>query len=252
MAFIDNPWFYVFAGIAVLIAGVSKASMGTGFAGLAVPIMALTIPANQAAAIMLPVLLAIDAMTLYAFRGKFDRQLLWQIVPGGLLGTLIGTLLFKYVNADSLRLFIGIEAIVFAIYRIALAKRLERAPPTQRSLPKALVWSTFSGFTSFIAHAGGPPLQQYLVPLKLDKVMFVGTTTIFFATMNFSKVVPYSWLGLLNFQNVGTSLLLFPLVPIGTYLGLNVLKRLDQKAFTTVMNYALLVVGVKLCFDSLR
>jgi uncharacterized protein len=249
MTFIDNPWFYLFGAFAVLLAGISKAGTGTGLGGLAVPLMTLAIPAPQAAAIMLPVLLAIDAFTLWKFRGKFDKPLLKQLLPAGLLGILIGTLLFKHVDGNLVRLLIGIEAVTFATIRLASLQKFNLAEPTKRSGPKAWLWITMAGFTSFIGHAGGPPYQQYVVPLKLDKVIFVGTATIFFSVMNFAKLLPYGYLGLLDLRNIGTSIVLMPLIPVGVYIGLNVLKKLNQETFNLVMTLSLLIVGLKLMFD---
>jgi uncharacterized protein len=249
MTLIDNPWFYLFGIIAVLIAGISKAGTGTGLGGLAVPLMTMAIPAPQAAAIMLPVLLAIDAFTLWTYRGKFDRDLIKQIMLPGLLGIAIGTLLFKYVNGDAVRLLIGIEAVIFASIRLASLQKFEAAEPMPRSAFKAWLWVAMSGFTSFIGHAGGPPYQQYVVPLKLDKVIYVGTATIFFATVNFAKIIPYGFLGLLDSRNLLTSLVLLPLVPIGVYIGLNFLRRLNQHTFNLLISVCLLIVGIKLCFD---
>jgi uncharacterized protein len=249
MTLIDNPWFYLFGIIAVLIAGISKAGTGTGLGGLAVPLMTMAIPAPQAAAIMLPVLLAIDAFTLWTYRGKFDRDLIKQIMLPGLLGIAIGTLLFKYVNGDAVRLLIGVEAVIFASIRLASLQKFEAAEPMPRSAFKAWLWVTMSGFTSFIGHAGGPPYQQYVVPLKLDKVIYAGTATIFFATVNFAKIIPYGFLGLLDSRNLLTSLVLLPLVPIGVYIGLNFLRRINQNTFNLLISLCLLIVGIKLCFD---
>jgi uncharacterized protein len=87
------------------------------------------------------------------------------------------------------------------------------------------------------------------VPLKLDKVIFVGTATIFFSVMNFAKLLPYGYLGLLDLRNIGTSIVLMPLIPVGVYIGLNVLKKLNQETFNLVMTLSLLIVGLKLMFD---
>jgi uncharacterized protein len=252
MTLIDNPWFYLVGALAVLLAGISKAGTGTGLGSLAVPMMTLAIPAPQAAAIMLPVLLVIDGFTLWTFRGKFDRALIKQILPAGLLGIVIGTLLFKHVDGNLVRLLIGIEAIVFAVIRLASLQKFNDAQPKDRSKKGAWLWITMAGFTSFIGHAGGPPYQQYIVPLKLDKVIFVGTATIFFAVMNFAKLVPYGYLELLDFRNLLTSVVLMPMIPVGVYVGLNLLKKVNQETFNLIMTLALLIVGIKLVFDGAR
>jgi uncharacterized membrane protein YfcA len=123
--------------------------------------------------------------------------------------------------------------------------------PASRSVPKGLFWSTCAGVTSTIAHAGGPPLSVYLLPLRLDKAVMVGTTVIFFAVINLVKVAPYAWLGLFDAGTLYTALVLVPLAPIGIALGIFTMRRLSQDTFYRVCYGLLLVVGAKLIWDGI-
>ncbi len=245
---IENPWFYVAAVFGVLIAGISKAGFGGASGGLSVGLMALVVAPPQAAAVMLPVLLAMDAIGLAVFRGKFDGRNLRIMLPAALVGIVIGALTFGWVDARWIRGIIGVEAILFALDRFRTA-RLPRAP-----LPPSLVrggfWGAVSGFTSFISHAGGPPIMQYLLPQQMDRVRMVGTTVIYFAVVNFAKLIPYAWLGLLDPTNLKTSALLLPVVPLGYWIGLKLLHGLNPRAFAATLNWLLLLVGIKLLWDS--
>ena len=107
-----------------------------------------------------------------------------------------------------------------------------------------------SGFTSFISHAGGPPILQYLLPQGLDRVRMVGTTTIYFAVVNFAKLLPYAALGLLDTSNVATSLALLPAAPVGYWLGLKSLKHLRRAPFNLAIAVAMLLTGLKLLADA--
>jgi len=99
---IADPHFYLAALIGVLITGISKSGFG-GIGGLAVPLMALTIPPPQAAAIMLPILLVMDAMGLVVFRSQFDRANLRIILPGAIVGITLGWLTFSVIDARWIR-----------------------------------------------------------------------------------------------------------------------------------------------------
>jgi len=246
---IHDPMFYLAATFGVLLAGISKSGFGGASGGLAVPLMALTVAPPQAAAIMLPILLAMDVIGLVVFRGKFDRANLRIILPGAILGIAIGAFTFSLIDARWIRGIIGLESILFALDRFRKTRTPEKLQ--QRSVTKGWFWSSISGFTSFVSHAGGPPIMQFLLPQGMDKVVLVGTTVIYFSVVNFVKLLPYAALGLLDSGNLATSALLLPVVPVGYWIGLKLLHGLDQRAFHIVLSWLLLLTGLKLLWDAL-
>lgn len=247
---IDDPWFYLWAVPAVLLTGISKAGFGGAVGGLAVPMMSLAVAPPVAVAIVLPILCIMDAMGLVAFRGRYDARILKLVIPAGVAGTLLGLLLFRYVDARWVKGLIGVESILFALHRLREGSQAWAGPPRALRAGPARFWSMLSGFTSFISHAGGPPMMQFIMPLKLDRVLMVGTLTWYFASINAAKWIPYAWLGLFDARNFGTSAALLPVVPLGYWLGLRVLTRLDQVMFVRVATWLLLATGVKLCWDA--
>lgn len=246
---ITDPWFYAVALPAVLLIGISKSGFGAGFGALGVPLMALAVPVPQAAAILLPVLLVMDALGVAALVRDADRALLRQLVPAGLLGTVIGTLLFGVLSATAVAGVVGALALAFAAIRVLRPPRPDSAPP-----PRWLgtVLATVSGFTSFVAHAGGPPIGFYVLPLRLQPIVYTATMSIFFAVVNLSKWVPYAWLGLLDLRNLLTSLVLLPVVPAGVWLGVRLARRISRERFELVIVLGMTVTGVKLLWDGLR
>ena len=148
------------------------------------------------------------------------------------------------------QVFIGTDIRIkrnFDRFRVARLPR-EPQPP---SLLRGGFWGAVSGFTSFISHAGGPPIMQYLLPQQMDRVRMVGTTVVYFSVVNFTKLVPYAWLGLLDTGNLRTSAMLLPVVPLGYWLGLKLLHGLNPRAFALVLNWLLLLVGIKLLWDAI-
>ena len=243
--------FWLLAVIATLLFGMSKAGFGGAAGSLGVPLMALAVPAPFAAAVMLPILLAIDLIGLVVFRGKADTANLRIILPGAMLGVALGWLTFSHVDARWIKLLIGIEAIAFALDRFRAARNAAIAVPSAPTFLPGILWSGVAGFTSFISHAGGPPIMQYLMPQNMDKMRLVGTTVIFFSVVNFSKLGPYAQLGLLDLSNLGVSLLLAPAIPIGYFAGYRLLHAVDMRGFNLVTAWTLLAAGTKLVFDGL-
>lgn len=245
---IADPWFYAAAVPAILLMGISKGGFGSGAGLFATPLMALTVPIPQAAAILLPILLVMDAAGLWAYRGRFSRENMRLILAGGVIGVALGALTFRYFSDAWIRIVLGAMAVGFVLQRYVLRAGAKPAP---RSTGKGLFWSAFSGLTSTIAHAGGPPLSIYLLPQRLDKAVLVGTTVIFFAVINFVKLAPYAWLGLFDARNLSTSLALAPLAPVGIWIGVALMNRLSEALFYRICYALLAVVGARLLWEGI-
>lgn len=243
--------FWLLAVAATLLMGMSKAGFGGAAGSLGVPLMALVVAPPFAAAVMLPILLALDAIGLVVFRGRADAANLRIILPGAMVGIAMGWLTFGHVDARWIRLLIGIEALAFAFDRFRAARSTTPAILTAPTVGPGIFWSALSGFTSFVSHAGGPPIMQYLMPQNMDKMRLVGTTVIFFSAVNFAKLGPYAQLGLLDLSNLGVSLLLAPAIPLGYFAGYRLLHAVDMRGFNLVTAWTLLAAGTKLVFDGL-
>jgi uncharacterized membrane protein YfcA len=243
---ITDPGFYAVAIPAVLLLGISKSGFGAGFGSLAVPIMALAVTVPQAAAMLMPVLLLMDLLGLHAYRREIDWKLIRFVVPFGLLGTVVGTLLFKVLDARLVAGVVGVFTLLFLAQRLLFPPRPD-SPAPPRWLGAVL--TTTSGFTSFIAHAGGPAINAYVVPLRLQPVVFAATMSVFFTVLNLSKWIPYGWLGLLDLRNMATSVALLPFAPIGVIVGVRLARRISPLLFYRLVYAGMLLTGLKLVWD---
>lgn len=245
---IASAGFWLAALAGVVLTGISKGGLGGGAAGVATPLMALVISPAQGAAIMLPILCVMDLAGIRAYFGKWDRRVLRIIVPAGLAGTVIGTLTFRHLDDSWMRILLGVIALGFVAYSLAPRAR----PPAVPSDRQGSFWAMVSGFTSFVSHAGGPPLMVYLLPQKLDKAAFIATSLVFFAAMNYSKILPYYWLGLLETRNLATSVLLIPAGIAGIYLGIWLQRRISVAGFYRTIYTLMFLTGAKLLYDGVR
>ncbi|WP_341890219.1 sulfite exporter TauE/SafE family protein [Variovorax sp. YR752] len=246
---IHDAAFYAVAVPAVLMMGLSKSGFLGGFGSLAVPLMALAIPVPQAAAIMLPLLLVMDATGLQQLWRHCDRALLRLMLPAGLLGTVVGTLLFGVLSTKTVAAVVGALTLLFLAQRLLFPPRADHPPPPK---PLGFVLGIASGFTSFVAHAGSPPWNAYVLPLRLNPMTYAATSAVFFAAVNLSKWIPYAWLGLIDVRNMATSLVLMPLAPIGVWLGVWATKRIDAGWFYRLAYAGMFLTGAKLLWDGLR
>ncbi len=246
---IDNPWFYAAAIPAVLVSGVSKGGFGGGLGILAVPLMAMTVSPLEAAAIVAPLLCLMDVFGLKSYWGTWHRRIIFAMVPGALVGMALAALTFGSIDEATIRLIIGGIALVFSLqYWMQHIAPLTRLPMPTWLGPFV---GAISGFVSFIAHAGGTPVQIFLLAQRLDKTLYVGTTVVFFAVLNYIKIVPYAGLGLFTWDNLATALVLAPLAPLGMWLGFWLHGRVPQELFYRLCYSFLVIVGAKLVADGL-
>jgi uncharacterized protein len=235
--------------VAVALTGLSKGGLGGAFALMAVPILALVMPPVQAAALMLPVLLMMDAVSLWSWRGWRDWQTLRWLLPPAIVGIAVGAMTAAWTSDAMVRLLLGIIALIFVARQVLV--RAARVPAAH-SRPKAAIWGTVAGFTSFVAHAGGPPFQIYALPLKLDPRVYTGTSVIFFAIVNLIKVVPYAALGQFTRGTLLSALALMPLAVLTTLAGAALVRRMRAEVFYPFMHAMIALVAVRLIWDGLR
>ena len=239
--------FYAFAVPAVILVGLGKG----GFSGLGLlsfPLMALVAPPIQAAAIILPILMVQDLVGIWAFRREFSTQNLKLMVPGALLGLLVGYLFARTVSSGAILLLVGLISTLFVVYTWVGARR-GRGGPTFPARGPATLWGGVCGFTSFIANAGGPPFQVYMLPQKLPPKIYAGTAAMFFAMVNYLKFPGFVQLGQMTRQNLLTSAALFPLAVVSVSVGIWMVRRVSADKFYKIVHALTFIVGLKLIWD---
>lgn len=237
--------FWIIASISILIAGISKSGFAGGIGVITVPLLALQVGLIKATAIMFPILMVMDALSVRAWRGKQLNGLLRLLFPGAVIGIFIGYLLFDYLNEQILSILLGGFSIGFAVWGLLKGQRLKAEPKSWLGR----ICGTVAGFTSFLAHAGAPPLNFYLLPLKLPRENFLATSVVFAASVNLVKVIPYTLLGQINMNNLLIATVLLPVGCLGVWLGLNIHHRFNERVFNNTILLMLILVGGKLTFD---
>jgi uncharacterized protein len=242
--------FYLVAIPAVILFGLSKGGF-SGLGTIGVPMLSLVASPVRAAAIILPILLVQDWLSVWAFRRDFSPRNLIILIPSSIIGVAVGWLFAARVSDDAVRLAIGVISIVFVLYML-IRDRLGRAPIEKPGVPSGILWGSLSGFTSFVSHAGAPPFQVYVMPQYLKPPVFAGTATMFFAAVNLLKVPPYFLLGQFNRDNLLVSAGLIPVAILSTFGGVWLTRRVSADRFYAVILALTFLIGVKLTYDAVR
>ena len=237
---LTDPLFYACAIPAVMLYGIAKGGFGGPVAVLAVPLMALVISPTLAAAILLPILVVMDALVVKTYWGVFDRRALRVLLPGALVGIGLGYLSAEYLMVGVISLLFGLQSM----FSLGAAAREHNALAGN-------FFGSLAGFTSFSIHAGGPPFSMYLMPKQLSPLLYAGTAGIFFAVVNAVKLVPYWALDQLVLENLTLSLVLMPLAPLGVAVGHRLVKRSEAGFYYRVISVFLVVLGAILVLRGL-
>ena len=248
---LTDPMFYAVAIPAVILLGLTKG----GFAGIgvvAVPMMALVISPVQAAAIILPILLAQDVIGVWSFRKTWDKGLVILMLPSAAVGIFVGWLLAARVEVAAVELSIGLIAVAFSLQQLWAGRAVKAAEVIEAGPARhwlGVLCGLVSGFTSQVAHAGAPPFQIYVLPRRLPRDMFIGTSAFFFAAVNWMKLPAYIALGQFTPQVLTTAAVLLPLALVSTVAGVWLVRRVPAEGFYKVIYVVLAAVGVKLAWD---
>jgi uncharacterized protein len=242
MSFLADPLFLPLAIVAVTALGLSKG----GFAGLGVisaPLLATILPPLEAAAILLPILITQDMISVWVYRRDWSAWHLKVMLPGGLIGIAIAWALATQVSDAMVRLAIGAIGVSFALNAWFGAPRLEAKAP---SVPGGLFWGAVSGFTSTLSQAGGPPFQVYVLPQRLPKLTLVGTYTIYFAILNLLKIGPYLSLGQFSTATLAASAMLLPVAIVANFLGIWLVRRTPTGLFYQIAYVLVFLISLEL------
>lgn len=248
----SEPLFYLVGFPAIFLIALSKGAFGGGLALVGVPMLALVMSPIEAAMVVMPLITVMDLFALRSFGPKsWSKPDLAWLVPGLLIGIAAGYAFFEFVDPPLVSLAIGAVTLAFAA-DFFLRRRPVSAGGHPVSKPFALLAGWASGFTSFIAHAGGPPANMYLLYRGLDKSVYAGTNLAMFMVGNFLKLIPYGILIWAKPWTLAASALLIPAVPIGIWAGKWLHDRLERRRLFFWCYVLLSVAAAKLLYDAVR
>jgi uncharacterized membrane protein YfcA len=239
--------FYVVAGIAALLIGLSKGGLST-LGVLGTPILALVIAPTRAAALLLPIFVVSDLFGLWSYRRDYDRRNLKILIPAGIAGIGIGWATASLVTDRWVGLAIGVIGVGFCLntWRV----RRSSMAPRSADVPRGAFWGTVMGFSSFVSHTGGPPYQVYVLPQQLPKIVYAGTTTIVFTVVNLVKLIPYWALGQFSSANLHISAVLVPVAILGTFAGVRLVRVIPERIYFSAVQVMLFLISIKLIWSA--
>ncbi len=245
MDLLQDPLFVTAAVCASFIIGLARSGFGGAIVFIGVLLVAQAVPPQVAAAVVLPMLCFSDPFAVWMYRRQIHWPSIKVLLPGGLLGIAAGAFVIGAVNDDAVRIVVATISLLLVAYAF-----LYRHAPgrTYKPLTGAGL-GAMAGAASCIIHAGHPPVAGYLLPMKLSRMLFIGTFAALFTIFNYVKLVPYALLGLLDASRLGVAAVFFPLVLLGLAVGRWLAGRISDRVFYIVINVATVILGLKMLYE---
>jgi len=238
--------YYLIVSLSILLFAISKSGFsGGGLALISVTLLSITYGPLTAIAILMPMLIICDVIALYLNRKHFEYKILWSIAPFSLLGVVIGTILFKFLNLSMISIFIGMISLIYVLFNYLIVDTKLKKIPFYGSKS---FWGALAGFTSFALHSGGLPLNIYFMSIYNKKVQFVAGVVFSIALVNLFKLIPYFYLEILNFEKLFSYLVFSPVAVIGVILGHWMNSKLSDKSFFVIINFFIVVASLRLIY----
>lgn len=236
---------YILLAAGAFLTGLSKGGLGGALGALVTPMLALVMPAPVAVGLTLPMLLTGDVCALYAHWRGWDRRILIAVLPGTVLGVIIGSLVIGSLSAVTLQHGLGIVALLYTLYKLwerRYRKSIPKDAPSWQSHP----FGVATGFASTLANAGGPIFTIYLLTLRIVPSVFVGTSALYYALLNVMKLPAYLSSGILTPERLLVGVWALPLIPFGVWSGVILDRYIDMPTFEVLILAFLALTGVAL------
>ena len=243
----NNTLLFIVTALVAFVIGLSKGGLGGTAGALATPMMALVLPADQVIGLILPILMLADIFAVAFHWGRWNKRLVILLIPGAIVGVTIGTLFITNAPTETLRTLLGVIVLIFALYKI-MEKRILRQMVYESKNWHGLLAGIITGFSSALAHTGGPPVSIYLLMQKVTPAVFIATSALFFFLLNWIKVPYYFYADLFDFDRLRQIAWLLPLVPLGVWSGRWLAFRINRQTFENVIVGLLLINALLLIF----
>lgn len=197
----------------------------------------------QAAALVLPVLIVTDIAALWLYRKDFSKRNVLILLPAMFAGIAIATVIVPVTPEPVLLAFTGLVGL-WTVWRRWFGARAEGVQDAK--VAPGLFWGTVAGITTFITHSGAPPMQAFLLPQNLPRLVFAGTMAITFALANFAKIPSYYALGFFEGLNWTLIAALAGVGIASTFVGRWMVMTMSDRIYMRVIEVLLLMLSLTL------
>lgn len=251
------------AACGVLFIGLSKAGFGGGLGMLTTPLCVLAFgaggrPATFAVGTILPLLCVGDVFSMYYYWRKWEGKNLKFLLPGVVLGVFVGVQLMGRFSPRQTNVAIGVLAVAFVVFQFVKETIFRAEGAFQPNHAVGVPCGVGAGITSTFAHGAGPVVSVFLIPQRLPKEIYMGTSIFIFTWVNWIKM-PFFCIdrtmidlpmfaphAIITRETLWMDLKFLPLVPIGVWLGVWLNRKFTEQGFLKIVYVLTFLTGLQL------
>ncbi|MEQ5868881.1 sulfite exporter TauE/SafE family protein [Sagittula sp. NFXS13] len=253
MEFVTEGWItahwggLVWCALALMMGGILKGATGAGGPVVAVPVIALFFDVPTAVSVMVLPNFCTNLLQTISYRSSLPGgAFAWLFAGGGLVGAWLGTVMLAHVAPHILLMMVAIMVLLYVAFRLARPDwTLGRGTADRTVLPAGVLAGVLQGATGLSA----PVSITFLNAMRLERVVFAATISLFFLAMTLIQIPTMIWYELLTpVRALASAAALVPLMgamPLGAWLA----RRLDKATFDRVILLLLTVIALKLLAD---
>lgn len=229
-----------------LLLGMAKTGVhGAGM--LSVPLLAIAFGGKASSGLMLPMLLVADVFGVWYYHRHASFRHLKILFPWAAVGIIAGSVAGNFITEEVFRIIMAFTIFSSLIIMVWMETGGKEKIPD--SIILGIVAGFLGGFTSMIGNLAGTVMAVYFLSMKLPKNNFIGTAAWFFLVINWFKVPFHVWVW--HTINKDSWLLALALVPIilgGAYLGIILVKKMNDRTYRWFIVGMTLVAAMVMVF----
>lgn len=224
----DIQWLTI--SIAALSIGMSKTGV-QGIMLMIVPFMAMAFGAKESTGVILPMLCMADIIAVAYYKRIADWKIVAKFLPTAILGFFLAIGVDNLIPAGQFRQLMG-WTLMLALIVMLWSEIFGKENRWMHKWWYAALFGLLGGFTTMIGNAAGPVMSVYLLSMRKEKMEYIGINAWFFLVVNLLKVPlqAFVWENI-TWQSFSLNLLMLPVIGIGAFLGIRIVKLFPEKAF---------------------
>jgi uncharacterized membrane protein YfcA len=238
----QTVWTVVYSLVSVYAGGCVKGLTGFGFSLISVGLLVLVAPPSEVVPVVLLMNVLLNLLLVHSIRKEIDFGRFLPLAAAGIIGLPVGTYILLAVDADILRMVIGLVTLLSALALLAGYRREIR----RERLGSILVGAA-GGVLNASVSISGPPVVLFLSNLGVGKREFRANIVAYFLCINLATIPFFIGGGLMTGRVLRTFALLVPALALGALTGARVVQKVSERNFrhiTLVIVIAAAVMAV--------
>jgi len=222
-----------------LVAGFISGLTGSGFALISVPILILMTSPKVVVPVILILSVFLNVYVLIEARRWIDLKRIYPLMIAGAVGMPFGTHLLKVLDAEVLKVFIGIMIVIFALAFLR-GFRHEIRNEKIAFAPVGFASGLLNGATAM----SGPPVILFFTNQGVAKQVFRANVVAYFLVLNLVTLPYLAVHGLITTSVINYSLYLLPAMTIGAFIGIRFSRKVREDNFRKIVLLLVTFAGI--------